>query len=434
MRLAAVLALCVGLGPSAVAAVVLPAKDGQGGRLMRAELAARVPPTLPAPPAGENEELPGDLDEEVKSLLGRAKARMPSDEGAELLDYSMDDSLHRKRKKPQPIKRAAAAVKTAVKQTTSRAKTWVRNTWSKAINSVKSIARKIVRAVKKVHKFVKRKSRAARAKISALGKKFKKALHWMRRKIRRRAIPTPAPTPAPGNRRRISPVARGPPGWPGLQGLQGSPGRQGRRGKLGEIGPQGPPGPPAGKRGRTGEQGAPGGQGQIGEPGLPALPTMTVHCKWAVWSDWEPCTRTCAGGFRRRERLVEVSPTGGGEQCKGKDFEHADCFPKRKVPCPVNPTPPPEPKLNVTRRAPLNNGTGRPNFTRDQLGGMESAQEAGVKPATPAAAKPAAALEERHSAASKQPCGRSGRPAVTGSFVDSIMSWLGLAAHHPPCS
>jgi len=161
-----------------------------------------------------------------------------------------------------------------------------------------------------------------------------------RRRMRRRAPPTPPPTPLPGNRRRVAPAPQGSKGWRGRRGRKGLAGSPGAAGLLGPVGPQGPPGP-AGPPGATGREGDRGDEGDTGDPGTPATATLSVDCKWGHWSEWEPCTRTCAGGFRRRERMVETAPTGGGKDCDGKDYEHGQCVPLRTEECPINPTPPP---------------------------------------------------------------------------------------------
>uniref|UniRef100_A0A7S2LEV7 Spondin-like TSP1 domain-containing protein n=1 Tax=Zooxanthella nutricula TaxID=1333877 RepID=A0A7S2LEV7_9DINO len=111
----------------------------------------------------------------------------------------------------------------------------------------------------------------------------------------------------------------GPQGPRGLPGALGWKGPHGKRGPRGEPGPQGAPGP----RGLLGEK---GGHGRPGPPGPPGLQLASRDCKYADWKEWESCSRVCAEGTRRRERVVWVQPLNGGQPCEGPDFMSEKCF------------------------------------------------------------------------------------------------------------
>lgn len=130
-------------------------------------------------------------------------------------------------------------------------------------------------------------------------------------------------------------------GLPGLPGLIGAPGNVGPPGPRGELGPKGqmgsvgdvgPPGPRGsmGEPGTPGHRGGPGRPGEQGQPGWPALGwDITVDCKWDDWAPWETCSRSCQGGWTRRERAVLVQPqsnsTAFGKDCIGARFENKEC-------------------------------------------------------------------------------------------------------------
>eukprot|EP00405_Crypthecodinium_cohnii_P058311 CAMPEP_0206623536 /NCGR_PEP_ID=MMETSP0325_2-20121206/63533_1 /ASSEMBLY_ACC=CAM_ASM_000347 /TAXON_ID=2866 /ORGANISM="Crypthecodinium cohnii, Strain Seligo" /LENGTH=376 /DNA_ID=CAMNT_0054147217 /DNA_START=247 /DNA_END=1377 /DNA_ORIENTATION=+ len=121
-------------------------------------------------------------------------------------------------------------------------------------------------------------------------------------------------------------------GQPGQKGHPGPPGERGHRGEFGAVGDPGPAGPkgPPGPPGRNGQRGGPGSRGTIGEPGWPALGfDKTVDCVWDEWRDWTLCSRSCGGGWMRRERSVAVYPqsstTALGADCVGARFENKEC-------------------------------------------------------------------------------------------------------------
>uniref|UniRef100_A0A7S1LSJ6 Spondin-like TSP1 domain-containing protein n=1 Tax=Alexandrium catenella TaxID=2925 RepID=A0A7S1LSJ6_ALECA len=44
-----------------------------------------------------------------------------------------------------------------------------------------------------------------------------------------------------------------------------------------------------------------------------------TDCVWGVWEQWSACTCTCGGGTMRRERMIKVAPSNGGELCSPED-------------------------------------------------------------------------------------------------------------------
>ncbi|XP_032223331.2 SCO-spondin isoform X3 [Nematostella vectensis] len=55
---------------------------------------------------------------------------------------------------------------------------------------------------------------------------------------------------------------------------------------------------------------------------------------WSFWSAWESCTKTCGGGEQRRTRTcTNPAPQSGGEPCKGRDTERKRCNDER---CPIH--------------------------------------------------------------------------------------------------
>lgn len=116
---------------------------------------------------------------------------------------------------------------------------------------------------------------------------------------------------------------RGPVGPPGLPGYIGQPGMQG------EVGDTSP-GPP-GRRGRDGARGHRGRTGLPGRVGWPALGfDWAVDCIWGDWGMWEECSKTCGGGFMRRERSIKRRPQSNstrlGMDCVGERFVHTECM------------------------------------------------------------------------------------------------------------
>lgn len=142
-----------------------------------------------------------------------------------------------------------------------------------------------------------------------------------------------------------------------LHRIAGSPGKPGH---------DGPPGPPGyrgwiGKAGAPGEVGLPGFMGVQGDPGKPGKTgpkAPPVDCIWDAWSPWSPCSRTCGGGWYRRDRSWAIYPQNAGKNCEGVTFSYALCA---MDPCPVvdNAT------ANLTANLSLNtsNETARDNMT-----------------------------------------------------------------------
>jgi len=145
------------------------------------------------------------------------------------------------------------------------------------------------------------------------------------------------------------------------------------RGQIGNKGPQGMLGPvgPRGPRGSVGIGGIPGRKGNTGPKGFSGnkgTPVKKQDCKYGPWSEWEACSRSCGGGWMRRERRVQVLPNGGGKSCPGRDYEHRACQGKETQACPdgsvmpanyskgPDPRPAEEPS-NVTSQANETNGT-----------------------------------------------------------------------------
>eukprot|EP00928_Gymnodinium_smaydae_P034699 TRINITY_DN24534_c0_g1_i3.p1 TRINITY_DN24534_c0_g1~~TRINITY_DN24534_c0_g1_i3.p1 ORF type:complete len:1370 (-),score=167.07 TRINITY_DN24534_c0_g1_i3:96-4205(-) len=55
-----------------------------------------------------------------------------------------------------------------------------------------------------------------------------------------------------------------------------------------------------------------------------------VHCAWKSWNEWEPCTKSCNGGFRRRVRALEEDGDYGGEKCNlnlTSEFDNCNAMP-----------------------------------------------------------------------------------------------------------
>lgn len=55
-----------------------------------------------------------------------------------------------------------------------------------------------------------------------------------------------------------------------------------------------------------------------------------ISCELADWNSWRPCTASCDGGERRRERFVKTEPRNGGTPC-------ADSFTSQVRPCNTQP-------------------------------------------------------------------------------------------------
>eukprot|EP00932_Pfiesteria_piscicida_P018493 SRR837773.5341.p1 GENE.SRR837773.5341~~SRR837773.5341.p1 ORF type:complete len:470 (-),score=26.75 SRR837773.5341:10-1419(-) len=114
-------------------------------------------------------------------------------------------------------------------------------------------------------------------------------------------------------------------GPPGPRGLAGAPGHEGAHGAPGKLGPAGP----------SGERGSYGAPGEPGPRGFPGPKPPKIDCEMGMWSDWTVCSRTCGGGWARRERGIHTYPQGLGNNCPGYTFEYGDCASKA---CPVRPT------------------------------------------------------------------------------------------------
>ena len=57
-----------------------------------------------------------------------------------------------------------------------------------------------------------------------------------------------------------------------------------------------------------------------------------VNGKWGKWTVWSPCSQTCGGGIRTRQRECNnPPPSNGGEDCKGKEMVQRKC---NRKPCP----------------------------------------------------------------------------------------------------
>eukprot|EP00929_Paragymnodinium_shiwhaense_P050191 TRINITY_DN25294_c0_g2_i1.p1 TRINITY_DN25294_c0_g2~~TRINITY_DN25294_c0_g2_i1.p1 ORF type:complete len:1607 (+),score=365.13 TRINITY_DN25294_c0_g2_i1:131-4951(+) len=41
-----------------------------------------------------------------------------------------------------------------------------------------------------------------------------------------------------------------------------------------------------------------------------------VDCAWSEWTPWTSCTLTCGGGYKKRTRSVETTPSQGGKECE----------------------------------------------------------------------------------------------------------------------
>lgn len=43
---------------------------------------------------------------------------------------------------------------------------------------------------------------------------------------------------------------------------------------------------------------------------------LPVDCVWGPWEDWSGCTKSCGGGYIRRNRFVAIAPVRGGRLCQ----------------------------------------------------------------------------------------------------------------------
>lgn len=54
--------------------------------------------------------------------------------------------------------------------------------------------------------------------------------------------------------------------------------------------------------------------------------TFLVNGNWAAWGEWGICSKTCGGGYRRRDRTcTNPAPHNGGLVCQGSSFQLANC-------------------------------------------------------------------------------------------------------------
>ena len=53
---------------------------------------------------------------------------------------------------------------------------------------------------------------------------------------------------------------------------------------------------------------------------------MAVHGGWGDWSEWNPCSDTCGGGVRTRDRSCDSpTPAHGGNLCGGPANQTEEC-------------------------------------------------------------------------------------------------------------
>jgi len=109
-----------------------------------------------------------------------------------------------------------------------------------------------------------------------------------------------------------------------LTRIMGSTGLTGEEGVAGPPGFRGWPGPP-GSPGPPGKTGNPGPPGPPGEKGFQGPKPEAMDCEWEAWSPWSPCSRTCGGGWYRRDRGYARYPQNGGKDCEGVSFSYGLC-------------------------------------------------------------------------------------------------------------
>ena len=56
-----------------------------------------------------------------------------------------------------------------------------------------------------------------------------------------------------------------------------------------------------------------------------------VNCEYSAFGPWSECSRRCGGGFRSRERNIQILARRGGKPCRGGSRETQIC---NKQPCP----------------------------------------------------------------------------------------------------
>ena len=57
-----------------------------------------------------------------------------------------------------------------------------------------------------------------------------------------------------------------------------------------------------------------------------------INCAWGSWNNYGPCSETCGGGFKNRNRSIAIVPVCGGLECQGMSTENTACD---LNPCPV---------------------------------------------------------------------------------------------------
>eukprot|EP00928_Gymnodinium_smaydae_P007229 TRINITY_DN12603_c0_g2_i2.p1 TRINITY_DN12603_c0_g2~~TRINITY_DN12603_c0_g2_i2.p1 ORF type:complete len:3577 (-),score=536.17 TRINITY_DN12603_c0_g2_i2:97-9687(-) len=50
-----------------------------------------------------------------------------------------------------------------------------------------------------------------------------------------------------------------------------------------------------------------------------------VHCEWEQWQHWQPCSKSCDGGFKRRARKMVEDGAYGGELCENHTEQFESC-------------------------------------------------------------------------------------------------------------
>jgi len=106
--------------------------------------------------------------------------------------------------------------------------------------------------------------------------------------------------------------------------VRGPGGGTGKQGLVGEHGWPGPPGK-TGEPGSDGERGYQGEGGAKGPPGPPGRKPKSIDCEWGSWSPWSACSKSCGGGYFRRERIYATLPQNGGKDCSGDAWAHDIC-------------------------------------------------------------------------------------------------------------
>ena len=74
-----------------------------------------------------------------------------------------------------------------------------------------------------------------------------------------------------------------------------------------------------------------------------------VDCEYSAFGPWSECSRRCGGGFRSRERNIQILARRGGKPCRGGSRETQIC---NKQPCPrkMKACPEPDPLVRPPAR------------------------------------------------------------------------------------